>query len=115
MAFHGDWVVEPSRLIAQEPNPEFFRLLRPGQRAAVRYRLAIQLRTRRHQTLLAFGQTYVLQVQMDHWATSHRWASRLRKQWQSQGLLWTTKDMLEPIILTIDSSPQLVRCGPRVD
>jgi hypothetical protein len=110
-----DDVLDATKLDPSKPDPKLFWILRPGETASAYDELWIPVEPAKESGSTLLGKDYYLRVRMNTWPAKRTAGEKLRRLWQSYGLLWLNEVQSQPLKLHIDHNPRADSCRSYVD
>jgi hypothetical protein len=114
-SIHRDDVLDATRLDPSKPDPKLFWTLRPGETASALEELWIPVEPAEGVGSSLRGKDFYLRVRMNPWPAKRTTGEKLKKLWQSHGLLWTNEVESQPLKLHLEQNPRPDGCRSYVD
>jgi len=114
-SLHRNSVLDATELDPSRPDPKLFWTLRPGEAASAYEELWIPVEPGKGSGSSLLGKDHYLWVRMNPWPVERTAGEKLRKLWQSYGLLWLNEVQSQPLKLHVEHSPRAGACRSYVD
>jgi hypothetical protein len=115
LTLHRRDVLDAAKLDLSKPDPKLFWTLRPGEAVSAYQELWIDVEPTKEFGTSLLGNDHYLRVRMNPWPAKRTVGEKLRKLWQSHGLLWLDEVESQPLKFHVPHSPRVDGCRSYVD